>query len=363
MKTLFDSYSLNKNLELPNRVIMAPMTRVRATEDGMPTPSFNTYYAQRASAGLIISEGFPPSRQGISEPCLPGLYRDDQQEAWTLIVTDVHEAGGRIFAQLMHGGRISHIRNSGVEPVGPSAIAAAGEIFTLEGLTAFPVPRAMTTEEVKEQIGAYVAAAQRAIAAGFDGVELHGANGYLIQQFISENANQRTDQYGGSMENRARFAIEVATAVADAIGPDRVGFRFSPAGTFQGIKERDSAKIYPYIMHALNQVGIAYVHILQTAPEEINQAIRAAWKGTLIVNPAVVDGPRLASAEAGQAWLERGADLVSFGRYFISNPDLVERFQNGWELTMPDKEIFYEGGDKGYIDYPAHSDELSKVRA
>lgn len=363
MKTLFDKYQLSNSLELPNRVIMAPMTRVRATKDGMPTPSFNTYYTQRATAGLIIGEGFPPSQQGISEPCLPGLYRDDQQEAWTGIVKDIHDAGGRIFAQLMHGGRISHIRNSGLEPIGPSAIAAAGEIFTLEGQEPFPVPRAMTTEEVTEQIGVYVAAAKRAIAAGFDGVELHGANGYLIQQFISENANQRTDQYGGSMENRARFPIEVATAVADAIGPDKLGIRFSPAGTFQGIKETDSAEIYPYIMHALNQVGIAYVHILQTAPEEINQAIRAAWKGTLIVNPAVVDGPRLASAEAGQAWLDRGADLISFGRYFISNPDLVERFKNGWELTLPDGAIFYEGGDKGYIDYPAYADQLSDLNA
>lgn len=355
MNSLFDTYRVNSELELPNRVVMAPMTRVRATTDGLPTPSFGTYYTQRAGAGLIISEGLSPSQQGISEPLLPGLYRDDQQAAWTAIVSDVHAAGGRIFAQLMHGGRISHEYNSGMQPIAPSAIAADWEIFTLKGGQPGPVPREMTTDEVREQIQVYVAAAKRAIAAGFDGVELHGANGYLIQQFIAENSNQRLDEYGGSMENRARFPLEVAAAVAAEIGADKVGIRFSPGGTFQGVKENDTAEIYPYMMRELNKIGITYVHILQTAPAEINIAIRDAWKGTLIVNPAVVDGLRLASQESGEQWLNNGADLVSYGRYFISNPDLVERFKNGWELAVPDKDLFYEGGDRGYIDYPPYS--------
>lgn len=354
MNSLFDAYRVNPELELPNRVVMAPMTRVRATVDGLPTPSFTTYYTQRAGAGLIISEGFSPSQQGISEPLLPGLYRDDQQAAWTEIVSAVHAAGGRIFAQLMHGGRISHEYNSGMQPIAPSAIAADWEIFTLKGGQPGPVPREMTTEEVREQVQVYVDAAKRAIAAGFDGVELHGANGYLIQQFIAENSNQRTDEYGGSLENRARFPLEVAAAVAAAIGADKVGIRFSPGGTFQGVKESDTAEVYPHIMRGLNEIGVAYVHILQTAPAEINAAIRDSWKGTLIVNPAVVDGLRLASQAAGEEWLEKGADLVSYGRYFISNPDLVERFKNGWELVVPDKDLFYEGGDRGYIDYPEY---------
>lgn len=355
MTSIFDSYRLSSTLELQNRVVMAPMTRVRASDTGMPSPSTATYYAQRATAGLIISEGLSPSKQGISEPWLPGMYTDEQQAAWEEIVKEVHAQGGRIFAQLMHGGRISHPLNSGLTPVAPSAIAAEWEIFTPEGNQPAPVPRALTTEEVKAQIQVYVDSARRAIEAGFDGVELHGANGYLIQQFISENSNQRDDEYGGSLENRARFPVEAAAAVAEAVGPDRVGFRFSPAGTFQGIRESDSQAIYPYIMGQLNEIGLVYVHILQTGPEELNRAIRDTWKGTLIINPAVVDGPRLANLEAGESWLRKGADLISFGRYFISNPDLVERFRNRWELATPDAETFYEGGDRGYIDYPRYA--------
>ncbi|QSE89819.1 alkene reductase [Rhodococcus pseudokoreensis] len=348
---LFDNIKLG-SIELQNRVVMAPMTRVRASATGLPSPSTALYYAQRASAGLIVSEGISPSKQGQSEPNIPGLYNDEQEAAWRPITKAVHDAGGRIFAQIMHGGRIGHPEINGMQPLGASAIAAQGRIFNSGGRLAFVTPVEMTIEQIQEQIRVFVDTAKRAIAAGFDGVELHGANGYLIQQFLSDNSNQRTDRYGGSPENRARFAIEVVTAVSEAIGADRVGIRFSPGGKFHDMNESDPAGLYTIVLEALNPLGLAYLHILETASDEINDTLRGLWTGPLIVNPALVASSEFANKADADRWLARGADLIAFGRYFISNPDLVRRLRDDLELAEPDLETFYSGGDKGYIDYP-----------
>ena len=352
---LFETYKLGP-LELSNRVVMAPMTRVRASETGLPSQSAALYYAQRASAGLIVSEGISPSKQGQSEPNIPGLYNDEQEAAWRPITQSVHDAGGRIFAQLMHGGRVGHPEINGMQPLGASPIAAHGTIFNSGGRLAFVTPVEMTVEQIREQINVFVAAAERAIAAGFDGVEIHGANGYLIQQFLSDNSNQRTDQYGGSHENRARFAVEVATAVSAAIGADRVGIRFSPGGKFHDMNESDPEGLYTTLLNALNPLGLAYLHILETASDDVNDRIREIWTGPLIVNPAIVGSADFVDKANADRWLARGGDLIAFGRYFISNPDLVRRLRDGLELTMPDLDTFYSGGDKGYIDYPEWSD-------
>lgn len=351
MKSLFDTYKLG-SVELQNRVVMAPMTRVRASATGVPSESAVLYYAQRATAGLIISEGISPSKQGQSEPNIPGLYNDEQEAAWGPVTQAVHDKGGRIFAQLMHGGRVGHPEINGMQPVGASAIAARGTIFNSGGRLAFVTPVEMTTAQIREQIDVFVDAAKRAVAAGFDGVEIHGANGYLIQQFLSDNSNQRTDAYGGSHENRARFAVEVATAVSDAIGADRVGIRFSPGGKFHDMSESDPAGLYGTLIKALNRLGLAYLHILETASDEVNDEIRTRWEGPLIVNPATVGSATFVDRADADRWLDRGADLIAFGRYYISNPDLVRRLREGHELAEPDLATFYSGGDRGYIDYP-----------
>ncbi|MFE5702860.1 alkene reductase [Rhodococcus koreensis] len=352
---LFETYKLG-SLELTNRVVMAPMTRVRASETGLPAESAALYYAQRASAGLIVSEGISPSKQGQSEPNIPGLYNDEQEAAWRPITRAVHDAGGRIFAQLMHGGRVGHPEINGMQPLGASPIAAQGTIFNSGGRLAFVTPVEMSVEQIQEQINVFVAAAERAIAAGFDGVEIHGANGYLIQQFLSDNSNQRTDQYGGSHENRARFAVQVATAVSAAIGADRVGIRFSPGGKFHDMNESDPEGLYTTLLNGLNPLGLAYLHILETASDDINDRIREIWTGPLIVNPAIVGSADFVDKANAERWLARGGDLIAFGRYFISNPDLVRRLRDDLELTMPDLDTLYSGGDKGYIDYPEWSD-------
>ncbi|MEE2062181.1 alkene reductase [Rhodococcus artemisiae] len=350
MSSLFDSYKLG-SIELQNRVVMAPMTRVRASATGVPGGNAALYYAQRATAGLIVSEGISPSKQGQSEPNIPGLYNNEQEAAWRPVTQAVHDVGGRIFAQLMHGGRVGHPEINGMQPVAASAVAAQGTIFNSGGRLAFVTPVEMTVAQIQEQIEAFVDAAKRAIAAGFDGVEIHGANGYLIQQFLSDNSNQRTDEYGGSHANRVRFAVEVATAVSEAIGADRVGFRFSPGGKFHDMNESDPAGLYGTLIEALNPLGLAYLHILETASDALNDDIRKAWTGPLIVNPASVGSARFVGKADADRWLNRGADLIAFGRYFISNPDLVRRLRDGIDLAEPDVDTFYSGGDKGYIDY------------
>ncbi|WP_328498570.1 alkene reductase [Streptomyces sp. NBC_00414] len=353
MTSLFQRYELG-SLTLPNRVVMAPMTRVRAAAGGLATPSMATYYAQRASAGLIVTEGVQPSLIGQSNPGTPGLHTDEQQASWQQVTDAVHANGGRIFAQLMHGGRVSHPDTMGSQPVGPSAVAAVGDVFTPTGPQPAPAPRALETSEVPEHARSYGDAARRAVDAGFDGVELHGANGYLISQFLSTNANLRTDVYGGSVAHRIRFAVEAVSATVEAVGAARTGIRLSPGGTFWGVEEAEVTELYTALLAELARLEVAYVHIEATTDEEVLVALRRAWPGTLVMNPVMPMGPKQTGRSDADHWLGLGADLISFGRAFLANPDLVERLRTGVPIAPVDEATFYQGGDAGYLTYPAH---------
>ncbi|MEV6279229.1 alkene reductase [Nocardia sp. NPDC051832] len=353
MTSLFDSYSLG-DLTLPNRVVMAPMTRVRAAAGGLATASMATHYAQRSTAGLIISEGVQPSLIGQSNPGTPGLYTDAQVAAWRPVTGAVHANGGRIFAQLMHGGRVSHAETIGAQPVGPSAVAAVGEVFTPSGRQPAPLPRALDIAEVPEHARSYGAAARRAIEAGFDGVELHGANGYLISQFLASNANLRTDRYGGSVRNRIRFAVEATAAAVEAVGGARTGIRLSPGATFWGVEETDIAELYAALLDELTRLDLAYIHLEATTDDELLLGLRRRWPGTLIMNPVYPMGPQQVGRDDADRWLGLGADLISFGRAFIANPDLVERLRSALPIAPTDEAVYYEGGDSGYVTYSAY---------
>ncbi|WP_327069786.1 alkene reductase [Kitasatospora sp. NBC_01302] len=353
MTTLFTSYRLG-GLTLPNRTVMAPMTRSRAAAGGLATPSMASYYAQRATAGLIVSEGVQPSLIGQSNPGTPGLHTDEQVESWRPVTDAVHANGGRIFAQLMHGGRVSHPDTTGLHPVGPSAVPALGEVFTATGPQPAPMPRALETAEVPEHAQSYASAARRALDAGFDGVELHGANGYLISQFLSSNANLRTDRYGGPIANRIRFAVEAVAATVAAVGGERTGIRLSPGVTFWGVEETEVRELYTALLTELAPLGLAYVHLEATTDEEVLVALRRAWPGTLIMNPVFPLGPKQTGRDDADHWLALGADLISFGRAFIANPDLVERLRGGLPIAPVDEATYYQGGDAGYLTYPAY---------
>ncbi|WP_266377206.1 alkene reductase [Streptomyces canus] len=353
MTTLFTGFRLG-GLRLPNRVVMAPMTRVRAAEGGLATPSMARYYAQRATAGLIVTEGVQPSLIGQSNPGTPGLYADEQVAAWRPVTEAVHTNGGRIFAQIMHGGRVSHPDTTGLRPVGPSAVPATGEVFTPTGPQPAPVPRAPGTEEVPEHAESYAEAARRAVDAGFDGVELHGANGYLISQFLSSNANLRTDRYGGSVTNRIRFAVEAAAATVDAVGAERTGIRLSPGGGFWGVEETEVVELYTALLTELSRLGLAYVHLEATAPEETLLTLRRVWPGALVMNPVLPLGAKQAGRSEADHWLGLGAELISFGRAFIANPDLVERLRTDLPIAPADEATYFQGGDSGYLTYPAY---------
>jgi N-ethylmaleimide reductase len=339
-------------LTLPNRLAMAPMTRDRAQPDGSPTELNATYYAQRASFGLIISEATQPSDDGQGYLLTPGIYTDAHVAGWKLVIDRVHEAGGRLFVQLMHVGRISHPANTphGRQPVAPSAVKPAGKMFTMQGMLEMPEPRALTEAEIASTIADFRHAAKCAIDAGADGVEIHGANGYLIQQFLAENTNLRTDAYGGSIENRVRFALEVAKAVAEEIGPERTGFRISPLGTFNDIAEGDSQAIYHALIAGLAPLGLAYLHVLFRGNEELLTWMRGAWPTALILNrPGRARETIAADIESGLA------DVVSVGTFALANPDLVARLKSGAAFNTPDQSTFYGGGEHGYTDYPALS--------
>jgi N-ethylmaleimide reductase len=351
--SLLHPYELG-SLRLPNRVVMAPMTRVRATRDGLAAPSTATYYAQRATAGLIVSEGAQPNLLGQSNPHTPGLHSDAAAAAWRPVTAAVHANGGRIFAQIMHGGRISHPDTTGFVPVAPSAVRLPAEVFTPAGPRPAPEPRALTTYEIKGEVTAFRDAARRAVDAGFDGVELHGANGYLIQQFLSSNVNRRTDEYGGSLTGRIRFAVEAVAAAADAIGPERVGLRLFPGGTTGDIVEDDPLNLYTELYRALAPLGLAYVHTVMNGDRELFDVLRKEWPGAYIVNPSAGIVGRPADRAAGETWLARGADLISYGRAYLANPDLVERFRTGLPLREADPRFFYAGGDDGYITFSTH---------
>ncbi|MEH1825800.1 MAG: alkene reductase [Nostoc sp.] len=352
---LFSPYQLG-NLELPNRIVMAPLTRNRAAKGNVPYELNATYYAQRASAGLIISEATQVTPEGQGYPATPGIHSPEQVEGWKLVTDAVHQQGGRIFLQLWHVGRISHpdLQPNGILPVAPSAIAPKGEASTFEGPKPFVTPRALETSEIPQIVEQYRQGAANALAAGFDGVEIHSANGYLIDQFLRDGTNQRTDKYGGDIENRARFLLEVTEAVTSVWDSNRVGVRFSPSGTFNDIRDSNPLETFGYAAQALNQFNLAYLHIYEATEADIRHGgiivptshIRDRFTGTLIVNGGY-------TREKGDAVLaSKAADLVAFGTLFISNPDLPRRLALNAPLNQPNQASFYGGSEQGYTDYP-----------
>ncbi len=347
---LFTSFELG-DLRLPNRLAMAPMTRSRAYVDGIPSSLTALYYAQRASAGLIITEGIQPSQAGKGYMNTPGLHTDEQVAGWREVTDAVHAAGGRIFAQLMHSGRVGHPDNTGALPVAPSAVRPAGQIFTPSGPQDYPMPVELSTAEVEATVQDFVDAARRAVDAGFDGVELHGANGYLIHQFLSQNANLRDDRFGKSVDGRIRFAVETAQAVVEAIGASRVGIRISPASGVQDLVEEDANEVYPALVSALAELDLAYLHLVAAGDDDLNLRIRELWPNTLIVNAPGAGEPAATAAR----WLGRGADLVAMGSAFLANPDLPIRLRFGAALNEPDFGTAFGGDHRGYTDYPALS--------
>ena len=342
---------------LRNRTVMAPMTRNRAGEGNVPTPMMATYYAQRASAGLIVTEATQVSPQGVGYMNTPGIYNEAQTEGWRQVTAAVHEKGGRIFAQLWHVGRVSHplLQPDGALPVAPSAIGFEGMAFTPEGPKPNVTPRALELDEIPGVIQQFVQGARVALEAGFDGVELHGANGYLIDQFLKDGSNRRTDAYGGSVENRVRFLLEVTAAVVNVWGADRVGVRLSPTGTFNGMTDSDPAATFGYAARELDRFGLAYLHVVEPLErypgmaDPVAHLLRASFGGPFILNGSY-------TREAGEAAIANGeADLISFGALFLANPDLPERFAEGAPLNTPDRATFYGGDARGYIDYPTLS--------
>ena len=354
---LFDSVQV-RALTLRNRTVMAPMTRSRAVEANTPNALMAEYYAQRASAGLIITEGTSPSANGLGYARIPGLFNAAQVAGWKLVTDAVHAQGGKIVIQFMHTGRVTHVANlpAGAEVVGPVNGACPGEMYVdALGMQPHTPARAMTEADIAHAVAEYAEAARLAIEAGFDGVELHAANGYLIEQFLNANVNTRTDGYGGSTAGRNRFALEVARATVAAIGAERVGIRLSPYGVFNGTGAfADVDAQYLSLVQELSTLGLMYLHVLDhsamgapAVPAELKAALRAAFQGPYIL----AGGFDTASAE--QALVDGQADLIAFGRPFISNPDLVARMQAGAPLTAPDFGSFYTPGAQGYTDYPA----------
>ena len=353
---LFEPVLLGPN-RLANRVVMAPLTRSRASEDGVPSSLMAEYYAQRASAGLIIAEGTNISPQGRGYAFTPGIYNDAQVEGWRQVTETVHARGGCIFPQLWHVGRVSHpsLQLGGALPVAPSAIRPEATSYTKAGFQACVTPRALATAEILEIVEQYRHAARNALAAGFDGVEIHAANGYLIEQFLRDSTNKRTDAYGGLRENRARLLLEVTEAVVGVCGGQRVGIRLSPGSPVNGADlDSDPAGTYAYVVERLNVFGLAYIHIIEGAtqgPREVPggfdlQILRQSFKGFYIANNGYDLGLAL------EARRRNLADLISFGRLYIANPDLTERLRIGAPLNVPDRATFFGGGAAGYTDYP-----------
>lgn len=347
------------SLELKNRVVMSPMTRCRAIGN-VPNALMAEYYKQRSGAGLIITEGVSPSPNGLGYARIPGIYNKEQVEGWKKTTTAVHSTGGKIFAQFMHTGRISHEHNmpEGSELLAPSAVKAAGQMWTdSHQMQDFPTPKAMTAEDLLKTKEEFVSAAKNAVEAGFDGVELHGANGYLLEQFLSPVSNIRTDNYGGSVENRCRFVLEVVDAVAEAIGKDKTAIRLSPYGVASDMPHYPEIdETYTYLTEQLNKIGIVYIHLADHSamgapevPVELKKKIKSIFKNTIVLSGGY-------DKERAEADIESGlGDIVAFGRPFINNPDLVERFKNNWPLSEDLKmDLFYSADEKGYTDYPVY---------
>jgi N-ethylmaleimide reductase len=344
-------------LRLPNRVVMAPMTRNRAGPGNVPTPLMATYYQQRASAGFIVTEATQVSPEGVGYPNTPGIHSDEQVRGWRRVTRAVHAAGGRILLQLWHVGRISHpsMQPGGAHPVAPSAIKPAGTIFTPQGVKPFVTPRALETHEIPRVIAQFADGARRAKEAGFDGVEIHGANGYLIDQFLRDGTNRRTDRYGGTVVNRVRFLREVAEAVVGVWGEGRVGVRISPTNPFNDMRDSNPVQAFSAAARSIDSLGLAYLHVVEPAPgsrafdptaPRTLAGIRAAFHGPIMVNGGY-------SADTAEGVIAQGeADLVSFAVLFLANPDLPERFAEGSPLNEPDPSTFYGGDERGYTDYP-----------
>ena len=352
---LLSPYDLGE-ITLENRMVMSPMTRSRAVDGNVPNPLAATYYQQRATAGLIVTEGTQVSSQGVGYIRTPGIHSPEQVAGWRQVTEAVHRAGGRIFAQLWHVGRISHPDFHGGDlPVAPSAVAADGEVFTNKGRTKMVTPRALELRELPGIIDQFKRGAENAKAAGFDGVELHGANGYLLDQFLRDGTNRRTDAYGGSIRNRVRFPLEVTEAVVAVWGPDGVGYKVSPNSTFNSMSDSDPGATYAYFADELSKLGLVYLHATEgvagpmaPAPElnRVAPILRQRFAGALILN----GGYDVHSANAAIARGE--ADLIAFGVPFLANPDLPERYARQAPLNAPDQATFYAGDAKGYVDYP-----------
>lgn len=357
MQHLFSPHTMGTT-SLSNRVVMAPMTRSRALNN-LPNDLMAEYYAQRASAGLIITEGTAPSPNGLGYARIPGIFSDEQVEAWQKVTTAVHDQDGKIFLQLMHTGRVGHPQNlpDGGVLVAPSTVKLHTTKMWVDGdgLKEIPLPKELTTSEVADLITDHVQAAQNAVRAGFDGVELHGANGYLIKQFLNPHTNRRTDDFGGSIENRSRFLLETAQGIAKAIGREKVGVRISP---FSQVNETalypEAEATYLYLARKLNDLGIAYLHVTDPAtkgePHLLAEHIRKIFRNTLILSGGY------SAAGAEHVLKNKQADLISFGRPFIPNPDLVDRFRNQLPLNQPKFHLFYSPGPEGYVDYPTFAD-------
>jgi len=352
---LFSPYELG-DIKLSNRIVMAPMTRCRAIVGSVPNPLAITYYVQRSRAGLIITEGSQISPQGVGFVRTPGIYSSEQVEGWRRVTKAVHQAGSKIFLQLWHVGRVSHPDYLGGKlPVAPSALPVEGEIHTPFGKKKIEVPRALELDEIKDIVDQFRAGASNAKAAGFDGVEIHGANGYLLDQFLRDSSNRRTDDYGGPLRNRVRLPLEVAKAAIDVFGADRVGYRISPHFSRYSMHDSNPKETFFYLAKELNDLRIGYLHMIErvgepmlVAPEDrLAPSIREIFKRTLILNGGY-------DAEKGNEAIRNGlADLIAFGTLFLANPDLPERFRKSAALNAPDIKTFYAGEERGYIDYPA----------
>lgn len=345
---------------LPNRLVMAPLTRCRAAAGNVPYELHATYYAQRATAGLIISEATQVCPQGQGYPATPGIHSAEQIAGWKKVTQAVHDKGGRIFLQLWHVGRISHpdFQPNGELPVAPSAIAPTGEVGTYEGMKPYLVPRALELEEIPSVIDQYRQGAKNALEAGFDGIEVHGANGYLIDQFLQDCTNHRTDAYGGSVENRSRFLMEVLEAVIEVWGGNRVGLRLSPSGSFNDMGDSDPKTLFSYVVQELNKFNLAYLHLIeprldasQDTLEHLSSDLTAGFFRSLFNSKIIAAGGL--NREIGEQIISKGeADLIAYGRIYISNPDLVKRFALNASLNPYDRSTFYGGTEQGYTDYP-----------
>ncbi|MEF9911516.1 alkene reductase [Streptomyces sp. P5-A9] len=354
-RALFEPVALGP-LTLPHRLVMAPLTRNRATPEGVPTPLMATYYAQRASAGLIIAEASTPNPVGQTYPNITAIHSPAQVEGWRRVTKAVRAEGGQMFLQIQHGGRAGHPDTSGLTPVAPSPIALPETIHTPAGRVPSVVPREMTTEDIRTTVADFASAARNAIDAGFEGVEVHSANGHLLHQFLGEGTNRRTDAYGGPVAHRIRFVVEVTEAVAAEIGPERVGLRISPWSTVNGMVEGDTEEIYPALLAALAGTGLAYLHVGYADPEDpVFQRIRKDWAGTLIANPVLPKDriPEDGGIAQAERLLAAGAEVIALGRPFLANPDLIRRMRTGAPVNqVRDAYMMYVGGETGYTDYP-----------